>query len=314
VAGKSFEHQVMIDVSVIIINFNTFRLTSDCIRSVYGQTKGVSFEIILVDNASHECDPSIFKKEFPDIHLICSKQNLGFTGGNNLAIKKARGEYILLLNSDTVLKNNAIRLSLNKFSGRKDIGALTCKLLYEDGTPQPVAGRFPSVMRELRDFLRLTKRLSKAQRAEEYLGTEFDYTTEKEVDWIWGTFFMFPRSILRHFEGQILPSDYFMYVEDVLWAHHIRKAGYKIFYFPDGEVYHFIAGSSQHDEKDSFARYKRKILPNEYDLIRKTRGWLYTKCFYAIKALNHLSLRTAADLVKARTYFSLTFGLIKNNQ
>ena len=85
----------MVEVSIIIINYNTFQLTSNCIASIYQQCKGLSFEIILVDNASIECKPLIFKEKFPDIILIESAENVGFSKGNNLGIEVAKGEYIL---------------------------------------------------------------------------------------------------------------------------------------------------------------------------------------------------------------------------
>ena len=95
-------------VSIIIINYNTFELTSQCIASVEEQTKGIAYEIILVDNASKECSPQQFTAKFPTIHLIESSVNLGFAGGNNLGIAAAQGDVILLLNSDTKLINNAV--------------------------------------------------------------------------------------------------------------------------------------------------------------------------------------------------------------
>src|SRR6187551_458695 len=98
------------DVSIIIINYNTFDLTSNCIRSVVEQTKNVSYEIILVDNASVEKDAVEFSNIFPQIVLVKSSTNLGFAKGCNLGIEHSKGDYILLLNSDTVLVNNAVLL------------------------------------------------------------------------------------------------------------------------------------------------------------------------------------------------------------
>src|SRR4030095_1669405 len=101
------------DISIIIINYNTFTITSDCIRSVVQFTSGGSHEIILVDNASTECDPENFLKEFPQLILVKSAVNAGFANGNNLGIQRARGEYILLLNSDTILREDSIFKCLN---------------------------------------------------------------------------------------------------------------------------------------------------------------------------------------------------------
>jgi GT2 family glycosyltransferase len=295
----------MPDVSVIIINYNTFALTSQCIRSVIEKTQDVSYEIILVDNASTEMDPQKFLETFPDITLIRNSKNEGFAGGNNRGIVASKGENILLLNSDVILKNNAIKLSLDRLKQSDKIGALSCKLLYPDERVQPVAGRFPQLTREIKDLLRLTKNLNQAQRAELYLGTEFDYKTEREVDWIWGT--LFRRSVLSMFPKHELPADYFMYMEDVLWCYRLRQAGFKILYHPAGEVYHLMAGSSTEKNTDSFQRYSKTILPNEYDFIKKSKGIVYTKFFYLVKALNHLSLRPESNLNKSRTYLSLVF-------
>jgi len=294
----------MPDVSVIIVNYNTFALTSQCIRSVIDKTSGISYEIILVDNASPEAPADDFKKLFPSIILVKNPVNEGFAGGNNRGLEHAAGEYILLLNSDTILKNNAISISFERMKQSPSIGALSCKLLYADERVQPLAGRFPDVRRELKDLLRLTRNLNQQQRADLYLGTEFDYQSEREVDWIWGTFFMFPRKVLAVFDGRRLPSDFFMYMEDMLWCFQLRKAGYQIVYSPAGEVYHLIAGSSADKNTDAFERYSKKILPNEYKFICKTKGLHYARFYYFVKALNHLSLRTKADLIKSKTYFS----------
>src|ERR1700761_7305700 len=100
-------------LSIIIINYNTFQLTCNCIQSIYDKLTGVDFEIILVDNASVECDAHLFKAKFPNINLIISPTNTGFTGGNNLGVANATGEYLLLLNSDTELINNAPKICLD---------------------------------------------------------------------------------------------------------------------------------------------------------------------------------------------------------
>ena len=103
-----------IDVSIVIINYNTPELTGDCVESVIRETAGVAYEIIVVDNGSD--DPSVLTARlqgFDGVAVIRSERNLGFAGGNNLGVGHCKGEHILLLNSDTLLANNAIRLTLN---------------------------------------------------------------------------------------------------------------------------------------------------------------------------------------------------------
>lgn len=295
----------MVDVSIIIINYNTVELTRQCLASVYQKTFGITYEVILVDNASHDRDASELLLDFPHLKLIKSGVNLGFAGGNNLGIKEAKSDFILLLNSDTILKNNAIKISFDKLKSSPQIGALSCKLLFLNGQVQPVAGRFPSLKREWMDFLRLNKGLSQQQRAEVYLGTEFDYKTEREVDWVWGAFFMFPKNILLNFQDGLLPQDFFMYMEDVLWCYRIKQFGYRVLYIPHGEVYHLMGGSSSEKIGNEFERYANKILPNEYAFIKKTHGYWYAKLYYLIKAMYHASLRTKEDRNKSRVFLSL---------
>ncbi len=111
-------------LSAIIINYNSFHLTSDCIRSVISYTKDISYETILVDNASTKSDPGKFLEEFPGISLIRSAVNGGFAYGNNFGIEKSTGEYILLRNSDTVLKEESIFQSLGYLRNNKAVGVL----------------------------------------------------------------------------------------------------------------------------------------------------------------------------------------------
>ena len=123
-------------LSIIIINYNTFRLTCNCIQSIYDKLTDVDYEIVLVDNASIECDPNLFKQKFPAINLVISPTNSGFTGGNNLGVDNASGDYLLLLNSDIELLNNAPKICLDYILAHNDTGMTTCQLLYPDGKIQ----------------------------------------------------------------------------------------------------------------------------------------------------------------------------------
>ena len=120
-------------LSIIIINYNTFALTCNCIASIKEKLVGVDYEIILVDNASVECDANLFVDKFPFINLIKSPVNTGFTGGNNMGVAAAGGEYLLLLNSDTELINNAPKICLDHLQLHKEVGIATCQFLYPDG-------------------------------------------------------------------------------------------------------------------------------------------------------------------------------------
>ena len=132
-------------VSVITLNYNTFKLTSDCIRSVIEFTKGTDFEIILVDNASTEKNAGDFLAGFPGIKLIKSPVNGGFAYGNNLGIEQASGEFILLLNSDTVLKEDSISKAIAFYQGQNNAGVVGCRMTYSNNKVQYSARRFRAI-------------------------------------------------------------------------------------------------------------------------------------------------------------------------
>lgn len=255
----------MPQVSVIIINYNTFGLTCECIRSVIQFTKGVSYEIILVDNGSTESSPEHFRTEFPEIKLIASVENTGFAKGNNLGIAAANGEVILLLNSDTELNSDSISICYQELKKQKNAGAISCQLQFPDGKIQHQCQRFPSVMREFLQCTRLIKLLPAAFKSKYFLGNWFDHKNSVSPDWFWGAFFMFPKSVLDIFPEKKLTETYFMYGEDIEWCWWIRKSGKEIFYTAETSLIHYMGRSSSE-------RKVREMFTNEKDFIVRYLG------------------------------------------
>lgn len=237
------------DLSIIIINYNTKALTTQCIASVYQYTRGLSFEIILVDNNSTETGIEEVQEKWPDIKLLKSQENIGFAGGNNLGIQHARGEYILLLNSDTYLKDNAFLTLLNYIKKDAAIGVVSPRLIFEDGRLQSAAQRFPSIRYKLFEFFRLQKLMPANKSGKILLGSFFKYDQNAEVDWVWGTCFLFPAHVLNKLPAKKLDDTYFMYNEDMQWCMDIKKAGYKIHFCADAEIVHIMGGSNAAKEK-----------------------------------------------------------------
>lgn len=146
----------------IIINYNTFSLTCKCIESILKYTQQVSYEIILVDNGSTECDADKFLELFPQITLIKSAENVGFAKGNNLGLQYAKGKYILLLNSDIELTENSIEICLKKkIQENTKIGVVSLLLIYPDGKIQHNANKFHNLTYEIIEIFRLHKILGK---------------------------------------------------------------------------------------------------------------------------------------------------------
>lgn len=140
-----------LDVSIIIVNYNTKELTRNCLKSVFDKTNGISFEVIVSDNGSNDGSVEMIKSEFPQVVLIENNANLGFGAANNRGLKIAKGKYIFYLNSDTVLLNNAVKIFFDYWenSPEKDIiGALGCVLQDENGNEIHSGGEFPTYEKE----------------------------------------------------------------------------------------------------------------------------------------------------------------------
>ncbi|HTH54668.1 MAG TPA: glycosyltransferase family 2 protein [Cyclobacteriaceae bacterium] len=228
-------------VSIVIINYNTFELTSSCIESILTKETNLASEIILVDNNSSEKDADEFKKKFPLINLIKSPINVGFAKGNTLGIAKSSGKYILLLNSDTVLRNNAITVACQFLENSRHVGVVTGRLEYPDGTVQHNCQRFPSVIYKTCELFRIQKIIPSIKRR--LFGSFFSYDAVAFPDWIWGTFFMFRKEDLAKMEGGKLADDFFMYVEDMQWCMDFKNIGLISAFTPYAQIVHLMGKS-----------------------------------------------------------------------
>ena len=253
-------------LSIIIINYNTFTLTSNCIQSIDDRVKDIEYEIVLVDNASVECDPNLFKTNFPHVKLVISNTNTGFAGGNNLGLHHATGDYILLLNSDTELINNAPKICLDHLQENKIASLITCQLSYPNGNIQHNCRRFRTIGWEILEIFPLYKLMSKPKREQLMLHSYFDHQSFSNCDWVWGTFMLFPKSIIAQFPEKKLSTDYFMYCEDVLWCWEIKQLGYQIHFLPEAKVMHIHKGSSS---KEKLQKVKLSSIINHANFMKK---------------------------------------------
>lgn len=288
-------------LSIIILNYNTFDLTCKCIESIVALTT-ITHEIILVDNASSECNPKLFKEKFPFIKLVCNKENEGFSKGNNSGIKHAQGDYILLLNSDTLLINNAIDLAYGRIIQDPEIGALTVQLKSPNGDLQNCSYYNYSLKQVWGCALKLHHLFP------ELRPKTPDLLSEHFSDALYGTFFLFPKKILGHFPENKLTETFFMYVEDAEWCHYIQKSGYKLLYYPPAQVLHYGGGSSDHHD---FGNWKNR-LENEYILIKLIKGKRHVNCYFLGRILFYLSQPNKKSWLTIVSLFkTITYNLFK---
>ncbi len=235
-------------LSIIIVNYNTYKLTKQTIESVFNAKPSFKYEIILVDNASS--DDSISKlqewlKQHPDkekVEIIINHDNLGFSKANNIGIKKANGAYILLLNSDTYIVKDCLERCISYIENHRRIGALGCKVILPNGSLDHACKRgFPTPKASLHYFLKLHKINPKKYGAYEALHLGVDEVGE--VDVIMGAFMLMSKTVLD--EVGLLDERFFMYGEDIDLCFRIKQAGYPIIYYPKASIIHYKGGSSK---------------------------------------------------------------------
>jgi GT2 family glycosyltransferase len=232
-----------LDASVVIVSFNTRDLLRECIRTLYREAGAVSFETIVVDNASKDGSAQMVADEFPEVRLIRSGANLGFAAANNLGFAVARGRYLVLLNSDAFPEKDALRLSVEKMERAPRVGLAGARLIGRDGSWQPSARMFPS---PLNDFLTLSGLAAKYP-ASRFFGrfdrTWADQMQPAEVDWVPGAYGIIRREVLERVG--YFDERFFLYYEEVDLCRRIKAAGYDICYWPDVVVVHLGGESSK---------------------------------------------------------------------
>ncbi|MBM3446080.1 MAG: glycosyltransferase family 2 protein [Bacteroidetes bacterium] len=257
-------------ISIIIINYNTFNITKQCIQSIIDNTRDVAYEIILVDNASTERNADVFKDIFPQIKLIKSPENTGFAKGNNLGIEQALGEIILLLNSDTYFNENVLSKALTKFNMLSNIGFLGVKMKYPNGRVQFTARKFRSIGWEILDLFRFIPFLMPyTVRARLMQGKYFKGDFDMECDWLNGAFLMFNKSILERLPGQKLDERFFMYGEDHLWGFQLKQLGLINYFFQGTSLIHINNASTETSKR---IRLLQTIYMHELDIMRIRKG------------------------------------------
>ncbi|MER3499278.1 MAG: glycosyltransferase [Chitinophagaceae bacterium] len=293
------------DVSIIIINYNTFQLTCNCIASIIQFTKNVTYEIILVDNASTECDPENFKKEFPQISLVKNTVNAGFAAGNNLGIQMAKGELILLLNSDTVLLEDSISTSVNFYRSHPMAGVIGCRMIYPDGSIQYTARKFRTIKWELFDLFRFIPYLMPyKKRARLMLGKYFRHDEIVSCDWLNGAFFLFKKNLLTLLPGNKLDERFFMYGEDQLWCEQISRQGLKNYFFSETAIVHINSGSTDIKKR---LQLRKVMMKHELKIMKLRKG---EGLYYFVFAAIFTAKESVRNLVKAAV-FKFTGKILK---
>jgi GT2 family glycosyltransferase len=227
------------NLSVVIVNYNSREKTANCVRSIYDNCNNHNFEVIVVDNNSVE-DIEPLKLEFPGIKLIKNHINSGMGAGNNIGIKSARYEYLLILNADTEITPGAIESMTAVLEGNSTVGIVGPKLVYPDGERQVSCYRFPRFLMPIYRRTFLGKLFPTY--LNEYLYLSKDLDQEIEVDWLMGSCYLMKRQLMAELRG--FDERFFMYFEDTDLCRRVHARGLGVVYCPSAVVVHYHGRAS----------------------------------------------------------------------
>ncbi|NOZ20284.1 MAG: glycosyltransferase [Planctomycetes bacterium] len=290
------------DLSILIVNWNTKDLLDECLASIKADASGLDVETIVVDNASSDGSPERVREKHPDAILIENDENKGFAAANNQAFGRATGKYVLMLNSDTVVRPGALKRMVEFMDEHAEAGAAGCRLVNPDGTNQHSVRGFPSFAAAFYQFtaLRFLRVGKRAYRG--YRNKGFDFDKEQEVESPMGAAILFRREVLEALG--FLDADYFMYYEEVDICRRLIDAGHKIYYVPDAVVMHYGGRSARQDR----ARLSPVKLQSMMTYFTKHEGAgrtaLFKAVFYPLMFLR-LLIEIPAELVGAMVYATI---------
>ena len=230
-----------LDLSIIVISFNTADLTLSCLQNIYQKTLLCRFEVIVVDNASRDGSPEYIKKTFPTAILIRNSQNLGFAAANNQGIKVSKGHYIFLLNSDTIVLDGAIDCLVAYLDTHPEIGIVGPQLVDKQGKIHFSPRLFPTLSSELFQALHLHILFPRSRYFGGQLLSWWDHKSERLVDSVEGSALFIRKSVID--QVGLLDTNFFFYSEDIDLCWRVKETGSKVVYYPDAQVIHFGGGS-----------------------------------------------------------------------
>jgi GT2 family glycosyltransferase len=281
------------DVTVSIVSFNTRDLLRAAIEAALA-TAGVSIEIVVVDNGSNDGSAEMVEREFTSAQLVRNPDNRGFAAANNVAIRRAKGRYILLLNPDTELRPDTIPTLAGYLDTHPDTGICGPRILFPDGSFQSCGYRFPTVLSEIRQ----SKNVGRAMKA--LVGPQTfvaDPPHAREVDWVDGACFMIRRDVID--EIGPLDEQFFLYAEELDWCFNARKAGWAVAAVPAAEMVHHLGKSSSQVSDRSLIYF----MDTRLRFYRKNRGLataLFVSLVYVAGCLKQLRPEPHKSRVKLR--------------
>lgn len=250
-----------IDLSIITVNWNTKELLFNCIESAYRTIKRHSFEYIVIDNGSVDGSVAALRSRYPGVMLIENASNTGSTRANNQGLSAGKGRYLMMLNSDTILTEEAVDRLVEFMDRHPEAGAAGGQLLNRDGSRQNSFDSFPTLLTELTN-----KSLLKMLFPRRYLHKNAKFEKPVEVDQVISACVIARREVIE--QVGLLDERFFLFFEETDWALRIRKAGWSIFHVPSAQIYHLQGQSA----KQKLALARIEFFRSRYQYFEKHFG------------------------------------------
>lgn len=280
----------MLDVSILIVSWNVSTLLANCLESIFSGSlsldpdnpTAITAEIIVVDSASSDNTVEMLRTRFPQVKQLAQSQNVGFTRGNNIALREARGRNLLLLNPDTEVIGNAIEDMARYLDAHPDVGIVGPHTFYGDGTTQSTRRHFPNFWIGMFESTWLQPYAPKFLLDYYYItnGTPPDATLD--VDWVQGSAMMVRREVYEQIGG--LDEGYIMYSEELDWCKRAKQRGWRVVFLGDAKVIHFGGKSSE----QAVARSHILFQQSKLRYFRKYHGWLTAQVLRLFLLFNYL--------------------------
>ena len=273
-------------ISIVIINWNTRNRLSECLMSIISEPNSDPYEILVVDNHSDDASSQMVRTKFPQVKLLEMRENVGFARANNIAIWRSRGDHKLLLNPDTLVKPDTIRMLSRFLDTNPGAGAVGPKILSPGGLLQFSASREPTLRRGFSRLFHLEAILPST----DYGMSQWSSDKGREVDVLMGASIMVRKTALD--EVGAFDEDFFMYSEEVDLCHRLRKAGWGVHWTPQAQIVHHGGQASKQVPMESFLNlYKGKIR-----YFRKHHGMVAAFAFKLVLTVASLSRLVVSPL------------------
>lgn len=240
-SGRTAPQPARTGLSIIIVNYQTCKLTLECIESIYRHPPACTFEVILIDNASNDGIEGELRSKFPGVRFLESGENIGFARANNLGIHNSHGEYVMLLNSDARLMPDALSQMMLHMELNPDVGILGPRHVDRHGRFQLSCGKFPTLISEIARKIVYYRLSLNDYRVRDYLDGR--YASGERVDWVSGSCMLIRRQVL--YDIGLLDERFFMYFEDIDLCRRAQSAAWRVQYLPSVNVTHHGGASAR---------------------------------------------------------------------